>query len=367
MKSSLALATVAGLALLASPVLAQDWQKEWADVQARAKGQSLVISVHAIDGHAVVVREFQKKFPDIKVELTEQNPSLFTPRVLTEQKNGIFAWDTWWAATANMTNVVMPAGGFDKMTDYMILPEVKDASNWQDPRYLYTSDKGPYVLVHSYLQEATLYQNSSAVKGFKVDQIDQLVDPKLRGKIALRDPSRGNNGTFVLASLMRVKGPEFIQKFFTEMEPIVIDNPRQITDTVMRGDVAVAVGAAPDILSQCFLSGGCKDVSRIPFGGYLFSRGVGVMKNAPHPDATKVWINWFLSKEGQETYVREWAKSNDNGAMSFRKDVAADPKQKAFEPDYAKMDQYFIAGAESGEAMLSGVMKMYTDIKNRTK
>ena len=366
MLKSFAAAGLLALAFVA-PSKAQDWQKEWAEVQAKAKGQSFVISVHAIDGHAAIVREFGKKYPDIKLEITEQNPSQFAPRVMTEQKNGIYAWDLWWAATANMTNVVLPAGGFEKMTDYMILPEVKEASNWREPRYLYTSDKGPYILVHSYLQEATLYQNTAAVKNLKVESIDDLIDPKLKGKIALRDPSRGNNGTFVLASLMRIKGADFINKFFTTMEPIVIDNPRQITDTIMRADVAVAVGAAPDIISQCYISGGCKDVVRIPFGGYLFSRGIGVLKNAPHKEATKVFINWFLSKEGQETYVREWAKSNDNGAMSFRKDVATDPKQKTGEPDYTKMDQYFIAGAESGEAMLSGVMKMYTDIKNRSK
>jgi ABC-type glycerol-3-phosphate transport system substrate-binding protein len=115
------------------------------------------------------------------------------------------------------------------------------------------------------------------------------------------------------------------------------------------------------------LAGGCKDIQRVPFGGYLFSRGVGVMKKPPHPDAAKVWINWFLSKEGQETFVREWVKYNDSGAVSFRKDVAADPKHKASEPDYNNLDKYFIAGADSGETLLSSVIKMYTDIKAKAK
>jgi ABC-type Fe3+ transport system substrate-binding protein len=29
---------------------------------------------------------------------------------------------------------------------------------------------------------------------------------------------------------------------------------------------------------------------------------VAVMRNAPHPNATKVYINWMLGKEGQDLY-----------------------------------------------------------------
>jgi hypothetical protein len=53
--------------------------------------------------------------------------------------------------------------------------------------------------------------------------------------------------------------------------------------------------------------------------------------------------------------------------VSFRKDVAADPKHKASEPDYNNLDKYFIAGADSGETLLSSVIKMYTDIKAKAK
>jgi ABC-type Fe3+ transport system substrate-binding protein len=34
------------------------------------------------------------------------------------------------------------------------------------------------------------------------------------------------------------------------------------------------------------------------------SGNVGIIKAAPHPNATKVFLNWFLGREGQETYSR---------------------------------------------------------------
>jgi ABC-type Fe3+ transport system substrate-binding protein len=31
---------------------------------------------------------------------------------------------------------------------------------------------------------------------------------------------------------------------------------------------------------------------------------LGIVKDPPHPNATKVFINWFLSREGQDWYSR---------------------------------------------------------------
>jgi ABC-type Fe3+ transport system substrate-binding protein len=34
-----------------------------------------------------------------------------------------------------------------------------------------------------------------------------------------------------------------------------------------------------------------------------------IIKDAPHPNATGVFINWFLGKEGQEVYTRAMAQA----------------------------------------------------------
>ena len=43
----------------------------------------------------------------------------------------------------------------------------------------------------------------------------------------------------------------------------------------------------------------------VPKEGTHTSNGSGtitIVKNPPHPNATKVFVNWLLSKEGQETF-----------------------------------------------------------------
>ena len=41
----------------------------------------------------------------------------------------------------------------------------------------------------------------------------------------------------------------------------------------------------------------------------------GLITNAPHPNATRVYINWFLSREGQALVTKE------TGLESVRNDV----------------------------------------------
>jgi ABC-type Fe3+ transport system substrate-binding protein len=48
------------------------------------------------------------------------------------------------------------------------------------------------------------------------------------------------------------------------------------------------------------------------------------MKNAPHPNAAKVFVNWFLSREGQKA-VQEIMNSALDQIQSMRNDLPLDP------------------------------------------
>ncbi len=352
-------------ALATGSAAAQDWQKEWADTLARAKGQELNLAVHSYEAHEAVAREFQKKFPDIKVNVTPSTPSTFAPRVITEQRNGIFAWDSWWASTANMNNLVLPLDGFDKITDYFILPEVKEPSNWRRPDMLYTSERGPYILMAAQYAESTAYFNKAAVKGLEVKDVDDLLNPKLKGLIVTEDATKPNAGTYVLSSFVKTRGEGFMRRLLGEMNPVYISNQRQIADTLIRGDAAVMLGGNPEYVNQCWKAGACRDIIRLPVQKYLLGRGVAVMKNAPHKDATKVWVNWLLSKDGQETYVKLWAATNEVGAVSMRKDVAADPHHLDSEPDYANMEKFGRPSTDAGARDLEVVSNIYKEYRDK--
>jgi ABC-type Fe3+ transport system substrate-binding protein len=292
------------------------------------------------------------------------------PRIVIEQQNGVYAWDSWWGGTAALNNTVQPAGGFEPITDYLVLPDILDPATWRAPNYRYTSDKGPYVFVHSMSIEETLFFNSGVVKGLQVRTARDLLDPRLRGRIAIRDPTSGSashNGAYTVAELVREEGPDFVRRLLLDQQPILIENNRQLTDGALRGDYAVVIGGSSEILAQCHNWGGCRSVRPLPFGTPVSTRGVAVLKNAPHPRAVRLWVNWLLSREGQEVYVREWAKDQRAGATSMRRDVAPDPRQVRFEPDYDHLERYGLYGMEAGKEELARTLRLVAEAKTHMR
>jgi ABC-type Fe3+ transport system substrate-binding protein len=54
-----------------------------------------------------------------------------------------------------------------------------------------------------------------------------------------------------------------------------------------------------------FVDAGFHSLVPPPKEGLPASNGfgvLGVIKNPPHPNAAKIFVNWFLSKEGQDWY-----------------------------------------------------------------
>ena len=62
----------------------------------------------------------------------------------------------------------------------------------------------------------------------------------------------------------------------------------------------------------------------------MANQGIDFLASAPHPNAAKLFIYWFYSKEGQTIYAP------NNRAISVRKDIPQ---------DYIPSDMRYIEGA----------------------
>jgi ABC-type Fe3+ transport system substrate-binding protein len=331
---------------------------------AAARGKTLALAVHSIDGLEQWVQRFQTKYPNVNVKLTVINPSQLAPRVVTEQQNGIFAWDVYVGGTGNMENNVIPAGGLAPIADYLVLPSVKERSNW-----LPTGRDEKFVFSFTGWSERTTYANTDRLKRLGVEPItkaEQLLNPKLKGEIAIRDPGRQNNGNYTLGAMIQElnddpKGFQIVRELLSTMNAMIVDNAQQVTNTVMTGEKAIVVGGGPDIIARCQIAGGCKNVEKLPIAGYLNYRGVVVFKNAPNPEATRFFLNWLLSKEGQDAYVQVWAQFNTTGAVSLRKDVPPHPQHADNLPTEKELVTLFQATSDRGQDLAEKVIVVRTE------
>jgi ABC-type Fe3+ transport system substrate-binding protein len=98
---------------------------------------------------------------------------------------------------------------------------------------------------------------------------------------------------------------------------------------------------------------GTKVERKRDFGTYVLTNGVSVLKNAPHPNATKVFMHWFLGKEGQDA----WAQLASVDSNSRRTDIAEYHKEAL--PDYKNIDKYnVLQGTASGDAVLKQTLEI---------
>lgn len=362
LKRMLMAAAVVGVAVAwAAPGSAQMWQDKWNATLAKAKTQTLILTQHGNDAVPLVVDVFEKKY-GIKVDVSAQRPSRALARIRTEQKNGQYLWDIWLAATSNMTNIAAPAGMLQSLDDRLILPEVTDKSNWRDPGYVF-GDKGHHVYTFDNYVANSVFRNDNVAKDVKIRSFDDFMNPKLRGKIALRDSSRPNAALFVLALMQQRKGADFVKRFIQEMRPTIYEDPKQIFNAVARGGVGLAIGARQQEVSRCRLDGGCKQISEPKGFAYTLSWGTAMFKNAPHPEAAAVWINWLLSKEGQQTWVDSWAKHNLDGAVSMRKDVAPAKGHESSLPDFNDPKEYLWVAHDKDGKLIKAAVASYRAAK----
>jgi iron(III) transport system substrate-binding protein len=368
----MALALVTGLALLAgacsptatpaatAPGAPARATGDWSAVVAAAKQEGkLVLSTHAGTGYEKYVEVVKKALPDLTIEATTIKASDFTSRVIVEQQNGQFLWDVHMGPVSNVYTVITPANGLDPIKPYLdaLPPDVKDESKWAGGFQLFTDPQNPVTLITEFSDVGGVYVNKDQIPE-GLSKLDDLLDPKYKGKVAVYDPTVSNGGSMALAGLLAIKGDDFLRKLLVDNEAKYVATSRQLTEFVAQGRYPIGFGVDATQLAELQKQGvGTKVERDRGFGNYSLASGLSVLRNAPHPNATKAYLNWALSKDGQTA----WAENASVDASSRRLDVTIFHPDST--PDYAHMEKYkVIQGTASGQDTLDRTLAI---TKNR--
>jgi iron(III) transport system substrate-binding protein len=144
------------------------------------------------------------------------------------------------------------------------------------------------------------------VKSEEIRSLNDLVNPKWSGKIGYLDPRTPGAGASMWSFLWKLKGEDYLKKLAGQKLFLSRDQ-RVLAESLAKGKIALSVGLSYYSFLPFAKAGlPVKSVSTPRDEIYVSggSGNVAIIKNAPHPNATKVFVNWFLSQEGQETYSR---------------------------------------------------------------
>jgi len=287
----------------AKPAAQSEWDKT---VELAKKEGKVVVSIPtSAELRKEFDSEFRKAFPGIELELSAARGSSNINKIAEEQNAGLHTIDLHIGGTTSIITGLLAPNFLEPVMPSLLLPEVKDPKYWW-AGHLWADNAKKYIYSFTAYMTETIWYNTTLVKPEEISSWENLLDPKWKGKIAILDPRSPGSGESNWAFLWKIKGEPFLAKLAAQ-DMMVGRNLRQLGEAVARGKSAISIGVSYYTYVP-FIKAGLpvKPISNIKEGYYAGSGSgnLAILKNPPHPNAARVFVNWLLSKEGQGAFTK---------------------------------------------------------------
>ena len=281
------------------------WKSEWEKVVRRAKSEGKVVV--SLPPSAELRRRleeaFERRFTGIDLEPVLDMGAKNIRRMIDESRAGVRYFDVHVGGASGMITGLVPAGVVVPLEPYMLLPEVSDPKSWWGG-HIYTDEAKRFVYSFSAYLSQNLYRNTNLVNPEEIRSYDDLLNPKWKGKIGFLDPRKPGPGDATWYYMWDVKGEYYLRRL-VQQDLQLTSNVRSLGESLAKGKLAITVGLSYFLLVPFIRAGLPLKALPIPKEGTYATGGAGnvvALKNPSHPSAAKVFVNWLLSKEGQEIF-----------------------------------------------------------------
>ena len=315
------------------------WKEKWKQTVTAAKKEGKLV-YHAGSASAPYFREFQKKYPEIKTtRMLTRGGSAAAQRLMAERRAGLYASDILIMGSGSGLRLAS-AGVLDPLEPNFILPEILDRSKWWEGKYHYLGKKSGYIFVFAMTPRPFTGYNTDLVKPASLKSYWDLLKPEWKGKVVALEPGRSVQGFLRFLYHNPKLGPKFIRQLLEKAGLTYSRSGRQVVDWLGTGKFAIALFISPSrsglvaaksqglpvdwFSPQHFIDG-------VPITGG--PNNVSLVNRAPHPNAARLFINWFLSREGQTVAQKVGGVEGGTrgvGVDSLRIDIPKDDVPMAY-------------------------------------
>ena len=272
---------------------------------AKKEGKVVWYTALSIPDAELLTKRFEQTYPFIKTETLRLVTDALLTKILTETKAGVHNADVI-EIPGIAGNILKKEGLFDKYAS----PESNAyPASMKDPGGTWTS-----FFIHTLV----LVYNTQLVKKEELPRTyEDLINPKWKGKIALRDEDYETFG-MMLKVMGREKGMNFMRRLGAQGVDL-----RNSFTLAVQGVASVEIPLGMNLYgthTEEFKKKGAP-VDWVPMEFVLTTiEPLAVSARAPHPAAARLFIDFLLSKEAQ-TILR------DRSRISSRPDVPPDPPE----------------------------------------
>lgn len=344
---------------------ATSFEQEWSKLIAAAQQEgtlSIASGGAPSRQYRPVVAAFTKKF-GVKVEVSTGNATDTVNRVLAERKAGRFTVDVALISSRENNQRLVPSESVVPFAPLLMHPEVLDKSAWYLGRHWYADKFSQFTFIYHATKEDQYesWYNTEKLKDADIATLKiqtDFFDPRWKGKIAgqgMGDPSGIRQ--MIDSYFEPDRGQEWVRTYLLNAGITFSDDRRIIETWLVSGRYPLqAVATGTEEYNRLAKKGlPIKQVMLPKQLGLIRAGGSGccisVFANAPHSNAAKLFVNWFLSKEGQ-TLTHTLIPAIDRS--SLRTDIpigeVVPEQRRAPGKEYAFPDADPATGAKQEEA-----------------
>ena len=315
------------------------WEIKWDETLAAALEEGELIWGKSPGSMPPVIEYFGEKF-GIDITITTGSSSDLIERILAERAAGKYEIDFFWAGVGTTNRRMIPNNMLVPVLPHLFLPEVLDESLWYRGQLWWAEDE-KLQLIHSgragTLNLRARYNTTlvSEEDAAAITSAWDYLNPKWKGQITAFAPEEGVSGVYSDAYVHPDIGPAWLEKFFNEMDVTFVSQPSLLVDGVARGGFAwcLMCGRSADSDMDTLAGAG---LPIAPIGGFQDFTDAKAMATASgaarasvldrplNPNAHDLFLNWFLSQEGQ-TINHRLARTDTPGRQhdffTLREDV----------------------------------------------
>jgi iron(III) transport system substrate-binding protein len=261
---------------------------------AKKEGEAVLFGSLENDAAAAINKGFEAKY-GIQTKYFRGSSPVIIDRITTEHRTGKISSDIVFTTSEPMKFIHKEKGLFARY----ISPSAKNYD-----KKLMDGFFGPNYrsLIVGIIYNKSLIKPEDAPKSY-----EDLVDPRWKGKIAMGNPSLHDVTINWLASLQRVfgstqKANDWIKRLAAQ-EPLMLDSMVPVGERVASGEVSLGLAYVKYVHLHGMKGAPLDYVKGLP--AYLGDGNfIGLTTKAPHPNAAKLYIDYFLGQESMEIMAK---------------------------------------------------------------
>lgn len=279
---------------------------------AKKEGKVIIYSTTDTKAANSVIQDFEKAYPGVKVEYNDMNSTELYSRYLSEQASGSNSGDVVWNSA--MDSAMKLAKSYAASYPSLEIPNLPKWSVWDQKAYGTTFEPAVFIYNKRLLKQDQVPTTHTAFAKLVSGDTEQF-----KNKVTTYDVEKSAVG-FMLAVQDKLNSPNY-EDFLKESSKaglVVQSSTGTMMERVSSGENLLGYNILGSYAETRAKSDPGLGVAYPTDYTLVLSRVAFISQNAQHPNAARLWVDYLLSKRGQDVLA------NQANLASVRSDIEGD-------------------------------------------